>query len=403
MNICLISQEFPWREPFGGVGVSTLAMARALSRAGQNVQVVTQAPGSDWTEGQESGARILGIPFHPFPALPQRLATFSSLRCLAWSREVARCFASGRVEPVDIIESPAMGGEALTLQRRRNRPPVVIKIHGGTSLHLKTLGCYRWYHQPVYHRERASVTRADRVAVISEQTRRENEVHYRLSLRDASVMPNPIDTENMAPAAPGQQKEGIIVLFVGRLDAVKGFDRMPEIIESVLSVEPSVRFVCVGAKDRFISSRETRLPEEFLRDRLCVEHLKQVALPGVIPVDRMPEVYQGSDLLVAPSRSEAWSLVCAEAAACGLPAVGARGTGMESVIVDGKTGYLEPADNPSAFAERLLELIRNRERRETMGRDAREHAVREFGYQAFAGKCLSFYEETVRKSRRSET
>jgi len=124
--------------------------------------------------------------------------------------------------------------------------------------------------------------------------------------------------------------------------------------------------------------------------------LKQVALPGTVALDRMPEVYQGADMLVAPSRSEAWSRVCAEAAACGLPVVGSRGTGMESVVVDGETGHLEQSNNPAAFAERLLQLVQDRSAREKMGHAAREHAVREFGYKAFATRCLEFYEETVR-------
>jgi len=397
MRIGLISQEFPWREPFGGVGVTTLDMARALVRAGHEVQVVTQAPGTDWVDKHESGARVIGIPFSPFAFLPRRLATFSALRCFAWSSAVARCLASGRVEPVDIIEAPAMGGEALAVQGRGERPPVVIKIHGGTSLHLKTMGCYRWYHYPVFRRERSSVLRADGKAVISEQTRRENEAHYGVSLREAVLVPNPIDTDRFAPARSPAEKDGFIVLFVGRLDAVKGFDRMPEIMRRVMSAEPSVRFVCAGAGHRFISSSETRLPEAFLRDTLGVEHLKRVALPGVVEFDRMPELYRGADLLVAPSRSEAWSRVCAEAASSGLPVVGARGTGMESVIVDGETGYLERPDDPPAFAERLLELIGDTAARQRMGRAARERAVEEFGYRAFADRCLKLYEETLRK------
>lgn len=398
MRVCLISQEFPWREPFGGIGVSTLDMARALARAGHEVQVVTQSPGSDWVDSTESGARIIGIPFDPFSRLPERLAEFSSLRCFAWSREVARCFATGRVEPVDIVEAPAMGGEALSLQRRRQRPPVVIKIHGGTSLHLKTMGCYRWYHYPVLRRERTSVLLADGTAAVSEQTRRENEGHYRLSLRNAVTIPNPIDTDRFSP--PQRAADKTLILFAGRLDAVKGFDRMPEIMQRVLSAEASVRFVCVGAKDRFISSTETRLPEEFVRDCLSVEHLKRIALPGRIEHDSMHQVYQGADIFVAPSRSEAWSRVCAEAASCGMPVVGSRDTGMESVIVNGKTGFLERHDDPAAFAERLLHLVRDRSARERMGRAAREHAVSEFGYKAFAAKCLAFYEKTVRSCKR---
>jgi len=215
MKICLISREYPWRKPYGGVGVSTAVLARALSRQGHSVSVLTQSPSGTRMEVEEDGLRVIGLPLPPMRALPRRLARFSAIEAAAWSCRVADAFRRGDLRP-DVVEAPAMNGEALQLLKLRNRPPVVVRIRGGASLGLKTRGLFRWYHVPIYRRERRSVVLADRVAALSEQALRENAVHFRLALDSAIVLPNPVDTTVFTPSA-NRPKTPVSFLFVAAL------------------------------------------------------------------------------------------------------------------------------------------------------------------------------------------
>ncbi|MBN1558261.1 MAG: glycosyltransferase [Lentisphaerae bacterium] len=384
LAIGLISREYPWRVPCGGVGVSTAALARALGEAGHRVTVFTQAPGPEPRRVTEGNVRVIGLAFRPAPELPDRLAGFSVLVVRAWSRLVAERLSGPDGRALDIVEAPDAAAEAFDLLRLRRRPPVVVRIRGGTSLYLKTLGRLRWFHVPVYRRERACVGSADAVAVLSNASRRENAAHYRLDLSRAALLANPVDTERFRPADRGADGP-CTVLFVGRLDAVKGFDRMPAIMAAVWARAPETRFVFAGRGE----SPETALAG------LPADRRRRVTLLGPVPYARMPDVYRQADLLVAPSRTDALPRSCSEAAACGVPAVGARDTGMADLVRDGATGFLEDAADPTRFAVRLLELIRDPDRRAGFARAARADAVRRFGFAAVAETTAAFYRSVL--------
>jgi glycosyltransferase involved in cell wall biosynthesis len=86
---------------------------------------------------------------------------------------------------------------------------------------------------------------------------------------------------------------------------------------------------------------------------------------------RLAELYARSHLLLMPSLAEAYGLVYAEAAAFGVPSIATRTGGVPTVVVDGETGIL---DDPHATAEsyvgRILPLLKDRPRYETMARAA---------------------------------
>ena len=72
--------------------------------------------------------------------------------------------------------------------------------------------------------------------------------------------------------------------------------------------------------------------------------------------------YQASDLVVIPSILEAVSLSALEAMACGVAVLATNVGGMPEIISDGRTGYLVPAKDSSALAERLVDIVRDSRR-----------------------------------------
>jgi glycosyltransferase involved in cell wall biosynthesis len=88
----------------------------------------------------------------------------------------------------------------------------------------------------------------------------------------------------------------------------------------------------------------------------------RVTLHGYVPGDRLAELYRRSHLFVLSSRHEAAGVVLLEAAACGLPIVGTS-VGYIADWAPERATAVPPGD-PNALASAIVDLLRNRDRRE---------------------------------------
>ena len=96
----------------------------------------------------------------------------------------------------------------------------------------------------------------------------------------------------------------------------------------------------------------------------------------------MPGFFRDLDLLVIPSRLEGHAIVGIEAMASGVPVISTRCGGPEDYVVDGVNGYLTGHD-PSEIAGRIVELTRDRARRDRLAAGARRSAERAYAPGAF--------------------
>jgi len=82
---------------------------------------------------------------------------------------------------------------------------------------------------------------------------------------------------------------------------------------------------------------------------------------GRQPVEALPQLYAGADLLVWPAVNEAFGMALLEAQACGLPVLAGAVGGVPAIIHDGndgdRTGFLALPHQPAAFARLLAEAL----------------------------------------------
>lgn len=109
-------------------------------------------------------------------------------------------------------------------------------------------------------------------------------------------------------------------------------------------------------------------------------------------------LYSAADLFVLPSLQEAFGQTALEALACGTPVVGFDAGGIPDVVRPGVTGLLAPTGDAGALAGAVATLLRDPERRATLGGNGRRIAVEEHGLAVQARRYAALYEELMARS-----
>jgi glycosyltransferase involved in cell wall biosynthesis len=107
---------------------------------------------------------------------------------------------------------------------------------------------------------------------------------------------------------------------------------------------------------------------------------------GQVPRSQVQEEFRCADLFVLPTLAEGMALVHLESMACGVPVITTPNCG--SVVRDGVDGFIVPIRDASALADRMQQLIQDRDLRDQMGAAARQRA-REFTWARYGERLLS--------------
>jgi glycosyltransferase involved in cell wall biosynthesis len=194
----------------------------------------------------------------------------------------------------------------------------------------------RFVYQPSRTRE---------LVAVSEGVRREIDRYFPDMAGRIEVIPNGVDTEHFRPperpkaelrSELGLPAEGKIALFVGSEWEGKGLRSAVE----ALPIAQDWHLTVVGAGDE---ARYAALAQKLgVAERVHFQGKN----PDVLPY------YQAAEAFVLPTRYETFSLVTYEAAACGLPLLVGRVSGVEDILQDGINGWFIEQD-ATQIADRL--------------------------------------------------
>jgi glycosyltransferase involved in cell wall biosynthesis/predicted metal-dependent phosphoesterase TrpH len=141
----------------------------------------------------------------------------------------------------------------------------------------------------------------------------------------------------VAGLLPGE----ITVLYAGRLTREKGADLLADAFLAARERDPRLHLALAGGGPE----------EDALRERLG-EH---ATFLGWLEGDELAAAYASADIFLFASRTDTFGQVLLEAQASGLPVVAVAEGGPTSIVVDGITGRLCPAD-AGALADAVVEL-----------------------------------------------
>lgn len=158
-----------------------------------------------------------------------------------------------------------------------------------------------------------------------------------------------------------------IVVAVGRLDAVKGFDRLVRMFVKLHDSAPDWTLHIVG------EGSERATLEKLIEENRAKDY---ISLVGMLDSVHVEQEMKRASIYAMTSKSEGFAFVIIEAQSCYLPTVAFDvrvGPGM--LLEDGKTGYLVKDDDEDGYINRVLELMENEELRIAMGKEAQIHSL----------------------------
>lgn len=241
--------------------------------------------------------------------------------------------------------------------------------------------------------ERKIIASADALVASSHDEKAGMISLYGANPRKIKVIPCGVDLTLFRPMERRQAKQSLgldgkrILLFVGRIEPLKGLDLLFETLASLRSTFGDLRLLVLG--------EEARLDGELHRLKRYARQLQvegSVTFTGIVDRERLPVYYNAADICVVPSHYESFSLVAAEALACGTPVVASQVGGLQSLIVDHENGLLVPSHSPQAFSATIRVLLQDDELRGHLSRTARR-SVQEIGWSAIAKEVLVVYDE----------
>ena len=99
------------------------------------------------------------------------------------------------------------------------------------------------------------------------------------------------------------------------------------------------------------------------------------------------------DVFVMPSRQEGLGLAVMEAMAAGIPVVASEVGGLPDLVKNGQTGFSVPPEDVTGLAQRVKEMLADRNRAMGMARAARILIEEKFSAQTMVAQTIRVYEQ----------
>ena len=328
----------------GGAERVMATLANAWAARGVEVTLITLAPRS--TDAYPVDAAVERIDLYK----TARSSGFFTALANNWARIHALRKAIVACRPDAVISFIAKANILTVLAATGLRVPVVVAEHTFAGAKAPD-GMRGLLHGPLYRRA---------AAVVALTRRGADYIQSKFGC-PVTVIPNPVPFPNDAgPVA--RRRENPIVLAVGRLIPLKGFDLLIEAFARVAERHPEWKLRIVGEGESRPDLAQA-IASSGLSDR--------ISMPGF--TDNVREEMRQAGLFVLSSRFEGFPMALLEAMSEGLACISFDcETGPGELIDHRENGWLVPANDVPALADALDVLMGDADLRERLGSRARD-------------------------------
>jgi D-inositol-3-phosphate glycosyltransferase len=245
--------------------------------------------------------------------------------------------------------------------------------------------------------------RSDALVAESPASKQHMVQEYGVDASRVQIIPCGVDTTLFRPQDRRQARRVLalpedapVVLFVGRLQPLKGLDTLLRAVHLVRQQSPTLQVLIVGGG---VGEDDPHEAEELGRLQSLAEHL--ALTPHLVfikaqPQETLAQYYAAADVFVIPSHYESFGLVVLEAMACGIPVVASRVGGLASTVVHERTGLLAPVGDWHAFAQAIIRILAS-----PMVRDLYGHAgvqrAQNYAWRRVVERNVQLYHRLLRQ------
>lgn len=395
MHICFISLDYPSTSSGGGVGNQVRAIGSGLVREGHAVSVIALKQKGIPDFSVDNGVRVHGISVGPLHWYISKTPGVSSLLTMGlreleygWAtyRKVMRVHSE---KDIDLIEGTESGALLTALLFRE--APVIIRLHGEHYTFYKYTSELRLSISLRFARflQRAAM----KTCLLLTSPSRTHALEIRSELGRNSppivVLPNvlsfPISETETRPFDTQEKDKEQVVLFVGRLDRVKGIMPFLKAARLISRELPRVKFTLVGGEHPTLNLRDLK------KLVAACGMTRSVRFLGYLEHEKLAEQYRSASVCVVPSYYETFGLAALEAMSFGAPVVASDVGGLKEVVEDGITGFLVPPGDHYILANRVVQILGDRELRIRMGSAGREQCLKRWDTKGVLLQTLLVY------------
>ena len=361
MRVLFVSQEFPPETGWGGIGTYVDIISHALADKGVDVHVLSVVDRQAARTTKAGGVTVHRLPLPPVYR-PARYAP-ESWRRIWLPLTVARVLPRLALEP-SVVECPEWMAEGLAIGLRRSTP-LVVRLHSSARQLFpytrQGTQCFGLDGRLAARLEEISARRAN-VVISTPSNLAEVAARLRLDDRALHAISYPVRLPPLMPLAEDGPPR---VTFLGRFEARKAPEVVLKAAPKVVAAIPDATFAFIGR-----DSTEPGAPSsaQWLRreaERLGVA--QAIDVQERFGRDVVMEELRRATVCAIPSRWESFGYAVAEASGIGRPVVVSPIPPFRDLVEDGVTGRIAPLDDSDAWAEALIDLLRDRGRARAMG------------------------------------
>jgi D-inositol-3-phosphate glycosyltransferase len=210
------------------------------------------------------------------------------------------------------------------------------------------------------------VKQVDHIFATSERDANYLETLYSAPKAKVSILTPGVDLQLFHPADKVQAKQAIgatndsqLILFVGRIEPLKGIDVLLYAIKILLQKHPELK-LCLYIVGGDVSESADQWSKELqklekLRTLLGIE--ASVHFVGRKKQEELPDYYNAAEIVVMPSQYESFGITALEAMASGVPVITTDVTGVSGLLDSNHASLVTSANNPMLLAEKIKNLL----------------------------------------------
>lgn len=271
--------------------------------------------------------------------------------------------------------------------------PSIIHLHAAHELSIFTVKIARELNIPLIYHFHGGVDRQlmsalkpvlpflKNVLAVSQEVR-QSLLPYLSSNAEVRVIVNGVE-DLLGTPVQVDRNPNYTLLIAGRIEYEKGFDVAIRALSLILEEFPSVRLLVIGSGSRYESLKK-------LGKQLGVS--SQIDFLGNLKNCQVVEKIQQSDIVLVPSRAEeGFGIVAIEAALREVLVIASDVGGLRYTVEDKKSGFLVPAENAIALAQKVKEVLRNLNSFDEMRIYSRLRALNLFSIENFRSNLEGYY------------